>query len=80
MIGTTAAVSALLYFRRGQIDLGVTAPMVLGVLGGAYVGARAMPRVKVPALRGIFAAILIVISLQMFWRGLELGAFFGFDA
>lgn len=79
MIGTTAAASALLYFRRGQIDLGITAPMVLGVLAGAYVGARTMPKVKVPALRAIFASILAVIAMQMFWRGLELGPFFGFE-
>jgi uncharacterized membrane protein YfcA len=31
MIGVTASASALLYFRRGQIDLGIAAPAVLGV-------------------------------------------------
>ena len=70
MIGVTAAASALLYFRRGQIDLGIAAPTVLGVLAGAALGSRLMPKVPVARLRTLFAAVLVVIAVQMFWRGL----------
>lgn len=70
MIGVTAAASALLYFRRGQIDLGIAAPTVLGVLAGAALGSRLMPKVPVARLRALFGAVLVVIAVQMFWRGL----------
>lgn len=69
MIGVTASASALLYFRRGEIDVGVAAPAVLGVLAGAAVGARIMPRVPVARLRALFAIVLLVIAAQMIWRG-----------
>ena len=69
MIGVTAAASALLYFRRGQIDLGIAAPVVLGVLGGAALGSRLMPKVPVARLRMLFGGVLVVIAVQMFWRG-----------
>lgn len=77
MIGVTASASALLYFRRGQIDLAITAPTVVGVLAGAALGARLMPRVAVPRLRLLFATLLVMIGLQMFWRGLGLGRMLG---
>ena len=71
MIGVTASASALLYFRRGQIDLAVAAPTVLGVLAGATLGARLMPHVSVAKLRILFAVVLFFISGQMFWRGFD---------
>lgn len=77
MIGVTASASALLYFRRGQIDLAITAPTVVGVLAGAALGSRLMPRVAVPRLRMLFACILVVIALQMFWRGFDVGPALG---
>lgn len=77
MIGVTAAASALLYFRRGQIDLAAAAPTVVGVLAGAALGSRLMPHVPVSRLRTLFAALLVVIALQMFWRGFDLGHLLG---
>lgn len=77
MIGITAAASGLLYFRRGEVDLGVTAPMVLGVMLGSAVGARMMPLIPVPRLRVVFAGILLVITGQMFWRAAGMAARLG---
>jgi hypothetical protein len=73
MIGVTAAASALLYFRRGQIDLGIAAPAVLGVLAGASVGSRVMPKVPVARLKLLFATVLLLIACQMIWRGVTGG-------
>lgn len=73
MIGVTAAASALIYFRQGLVDLAVAGPTVLGVLGGATVGSRLMPYVRVSRLRIVFAMVLFTIAIQMFWRGLEIG-------
>lgn len=72
MIGITAAASALLYFRRGEIDLAVATPTVLGVLAGAAFGSWAMPRTPVAALRSVFALVLVAVGVQMLWRGLGL--------
>jgi uncharacterized membrane protein YfcA len=40
MIGVTGAASAGVYLQRGYIDPTLTFPVVLGVLGGAWVGSR----------------------------------------
>ena len=42
MIGVTAAASALIYFERGVIHPMVAAPIALGVLVGALLGAEAL--------------------------------------
>ncbi len=65
MIGVTASASALLYLRRGLVDLAIAAPTVVGVLAGATVGTRWMPRVPVTWLRLLFATILVVIAARM---------------
>ncbi|HEV7126286.1 MAG TPA: TSUP family transporter [Ktedonobacterales bacterium] len=44
MIGVTAAASATIYFLRGDIDPLVAAPVALGVLLGATIGARTLAR------------------------------------
>ena len=43
MIGVTAAASAGIYFVRGDVNPFIVAPVVLGVLGGAFVGTK-IPR------------------------------------
>ena len=40
MIGVTAAASAGIYLSRGDVDPRIAAPVALGVLAGALVGAR----------------------------------------
>ena len=42
MIGVTAAASAGLYLSRGYIDPRVAMPVMLGVLGGALLGAKVL--------------------------------------
>ena len=71
MIGVTASASALLYFRRGQVDLAITAPTVVGVLAGAALGSRLMPRVPVARLRLLFSGVLLVIAAQMLWKAVS---------
>jgi hypothetical protein len=71
MIGVTAAASAGLYFTRGQIDPFIAAPVAAGVLAGAFIGSRLLGRVTRRALRVTFVVVLLVVSLQMLWRGLQ---------
>ncbi|MHB8459477.1 MAG: sulfite exporter TauE/SafE family protein [Candidatus Limnocylindrales bacterium] len=72
MIGVTAAASAGIYLARGDVDPRIAAPVALGVLAGATVGARLLPRLANRHVRWIFIPVLIVIGLQMLVRGLGL--------
>ena len=69
MIGVTAAASAGLYFSRGQIDPFVAAPVAIGVLGGAFIGSKLLPRLASRTLRVSFVVVLVVVSVQMLIRG-----------
>ena len=40
MIGVTAAASVGVYLKRGYIDPGLSMPVMLGVLLGAFIGSR----------------------------------------
>ncbi len=72
MIGVTAAASAGIYLSRGDVDPRIAAPVALGVLGGAVVGARILPHLSNGAVRRIFVPVLVLIGLQTLARGLGL--------
>jgi uncharacterized membrane protein YfcA len=69
MIGVTAAASAGIYFQRGDIDPLIATPVALGVLAGATLGARVLPRLSNTALRAIFLPVVALIALQMLLKG-----------
>jgi len=73
MIGVTAAASAGVYLARGWIDPVLSAPVVLGVLGGALLGARLLPGAPVLWLRRLFAVALLLVAIQMIAKGLGWG-------
>jgi uncharacterized membrane protein YfcA len=70
MIGVTAAASAGIYLHQGYIDPGLAMPVTLGVLLGSVVGARVLVRVQPPLLRRVFALVILVLGVQMVYRGL----------
>jgi uncharacterized membrane protein YfcA len=69
MIGVTAAASAGIYLKRGYVDPGLAAPVMLGVLAGSLVGARLLSRTQVPVLRRIFAAVILALGIEMIVSG-----------
>jgi len=71
MIGVTAAASAGVYFARGDIDPFVTAPVACGVVLGALLGSRLLPRIQSNAIRLVFVAILLWIGGQMIWKAIR---------
>ena len=73
MIGVTAAASAGIYVARGDVDPTIAAPVALGVLGGAAVGARILPRLANRHVRLVFLPVLVVIGVQTLLRGLGIG-------
>ena len=70
MIGVTAAASAGVYLNRGYIDPGVAMPVMLGVLLGSLLGARLLAGAKTRILRIIFAAVILVLGIEMIYNGL----------
>jgi uncharacterized membrane protein YfcA/uncharacterized membrane protein len=74
MIGVTAAASAGIYFSRGDIPPLVAAPVALGILIGALVGARLLVYLSNKVLRLIFVPVIVVAALEMILRSLGTGS------
>jgi uncharacterized protein len=70
MIGITAAASAGIYFTRGDIHPLIVAPVALGVLLGAYLGAAVMARLRNATVRKLFLPVVVYLALSMILRGL----------
>jgi uncharacterized protein len=68
MIGVTAAASAGVYLARGYIDPGLSMPVMLGVLPGAFLGARILVGAKTQVLRIIFSFVLVAMALKMVYN------------
>jgi uncharacterized protein len=68
MIGVTAAASAGVYLGRGYIDPGLSMPVMLGVLPGAFLGAKILVGAKTQVLRIIFSFVLIAMALKMVYN------------
>lgn len=69
MIGVTGAASVVTYALAGHLRLELAAPLVVGVLAGAMLGARAMQHVPVSLLKRVLATVLFVVAGQMLWKG-----------
>lgn len=70
MIGVTAAASAGVYLGRGYIDPKLAMPVMLGVLGGAFLGTKVLARAHVRTLRYVFAAVILLLAVEMIWNGI----------
>jgi uncharacterized membrane protein YfcA len=68
----TAAASVGVYLKRGYLDPALVAPVALGVLAGAFVGAKLLSVAPVKLLKVIFLTAVSVIAVQMIARGLSL--------
>jgi uncharacterized protein len=69
MIGVTAAASAGIYLKRGYIDPGLSMPVVLGVLLGAFAGTRILFSAKTKTLKLLFAIVILVLAAEMIYNG-----------
>jgi uncharacterized membrane protein YfcA len=66
MMGVTAAASAFVYYRRGDILPSIAAPLVVGVFVGSLTGARVAPRVHNKWVARLLVSIMLYLSLHMF--------------
>lgn len=70
MMGVTGAASAGIYLFRGDINPAIAAPVALGVLIGATLGARIMQKLKSKTIRKLFIPVLFYVAVQMIIQGL----------
>jgi len=68
MIGLTAAAGAYAYLFRGDVDPRLAAPVVLGVAGGAAIGAALSARLRTSWLVGLFVVVVLYVAVQMALR------------
>jgi len=68
MLGATAAASAVLYLSRGDVDLALAAPVVVGVVIGSRTGAMFQHRVPQSVLTLAFVAVAVFFAFQMLLR------------
>lgn len=71
MIGVTAAASASAYFLRGDVRPEIAAPVALGIIAGSFLGAKSLSKIPAARIRQVFVAVLIIVSMQMVWKGLK---------
>jgi uncharacterized membrane protein YfcA len=71
MIGVTAAASAGIYLKRGYIDPGLSMPVMLGVLAGAFAGSRILTKAKVSTLKKVFAVVILLLAAEMIYNGVN---------
>jgi len=68
MIGVTAATSALVYYGRGDLRMGIAGPLVVGVFSGSLIGARLAPRLKTRAIAYVLIVLMVYLSGQMAYK------------
>ena len=69
MIGVTAATSSAIYWALGYIQPFIVAPVVIGILAGAYLGSKLLEKTASQKIRLLFLILLGVIAVQMILRG-----------
>jgi len=62
MIGVTAAASAIVYYRRGDILVEYAAPLAVGVFLGSLLGARLAPRIHTKVVVYLLVGVMLYLA------------------
>jgi len=62
MIGVTAAASAIVYYRRGDILVEIAAPLAVGVFLGSLLGARLSPRIHKKVVVYLLVGVMFYLA------------------
>lgn len=65
MIGVTAAGSAGAFLLQGDIRPDIACPVAIGIIIGAFVGGKTMPKMKAATIRKIFVVAMGIVAYQM---------------
>jgi uncharacterized protein len=68
MIGITAAASAVVYYRRGDVLVDLAMPIIVGVFSGSTLGARMAHRINPKLVMGILVVIMSLLAIQMLMK------------
>jgi len=71
IIGVTALAGTSVYLAAGVIDPGLIAPVMLGILLGAFLGTKVLVRITNKAVRRFFLIVLLVLAVEMLTRGIR---------
>lgn len=71
IIGVTALAGTSVYLVHGLINPGLAAPVVIGVVSGAFIGTRVLVRISNRSVRIFFLIILIALAVEMIFRGIR---------
>jgi uncharacterized protein len=71
IIGVTALAGTSVYLASGVIDPGLVAPVMLGILLGAFLGTKVLVRLTNDAVRRFFLVVLLVLGIEMLVRGIR---------
>lgn len=73
MIGVTAAASAIVYYRRGDIQPQIAAPLAVGVFLGSLLGARLAPRIHTRIAMYLLVAVMLYLAGHLVFHLLQGG-------
>lgn len=73
MIGVTAAASAIVYYRRGDIEPQIAAPLAVGVFLGSLLGARLAPRIDTRIVMYLLVAVMLYLAGHLVFHLLQGG-------
>src|SRR6202041_452978 len=65
MIGVTAAASAIVYSRRGDILVEIAAPLAVGVFLGSLLGARLAPRIHRKVVVYLLVGVMLYLAAHL---------------
>jgi uncharacterized membrane protein YfcA len=71
MIGVTATSGVIIYYVSGQIVPAAAAAAILGVQLGSWSGLKMSSRLPIKSLKLLLAAVLAIVAVLMFMRGLS---------
>ncbi len=71
MIGVTAAGSAGAFLIKGDIRPDIACPVAIGIIGGAFIGGKTMPKMKAQTIRKIFVVAMSIVAIQMLKKAFE---------
>ena len=61
------AMGAWVYWRNGNLNIRYSALLAVGLLVGAFLGAKLVEPVSDLTLRRMFGAFLLLVSIKMLW-------------
>lgn len=70
IIGVTALAGSSVYLAAGLYNPGLAAPVILGIVSGAFIGTRVLVRLTNETVRRFFMVVLLVLGAQMLLRGI----------